>query len=69
MTVSAPIRILRQPDVLARTGLSKSTIYQLIKDKQFKAPIKLGERAVGWLESDVEEFLAARVKASRPDSE
>ena len=67
MTVSAPIRILRQPDVLARTGLSKSTIYQLIKDKQFKAPIKLGERAVGWLESDVEEFLAERIKASRPD--
>lgn len=69
MAIAAPIRILRQPEVLARTGLSKSTIYQFIKEKQFKPPIKLGARAVGWLEADVEEFLASRIKASRPDSE
>lgn len=36
MAIAAPIRILRQPEVLARTGLSKSTIYQFIKEKQFK---------------------------------
>lgn len=60
-------RILRQPDVIARTGLSKSTLYELIRRKQLKAPIKLGARAVGWLESDIDEFLAERIKASRPD--
>lgn len=68
MTASTPTRILRQPEVLARTGLSKSTIYQLIKEKQFKAPIKLGARSVGWLSSDVDEFLAERIKASRPET-
>ena len=69
MTTPKTIRILRQPEVLARTGLSKSTIYQLIKEKQFKPPIKLGARAVGWLENDIDEFLASCIKASRPDSE
>lgn len=67
MTASAPTRILRKPEVIARTGLSKSTIYALVRDKKLKAPIQLGARAVGWLESDIEEFLASRVKASRPN--
>lgn len=57
--------IIRLPQVKQRTGLSRSTIYALIKAGQFKAPIALGARAVGWLESDVSEFIETRVKASR----
>lgn len=57
--------IIRLPQVKQRTGLSRSTIYSLIKCGQFKAPISLGARAVGWLESDVSEFIESRVKASR----
>lgn len=57
--------IIRLPQVKQRTGLSRSTIYSLIKAGQFKAPIALGARAVGWLESDVSEFIETRVKASR----
>ncbi|TAK90273.1 MAG: AlpA family transcriptional regulator [Burkholderiaceae bacterium] len=57
--------ILRLPAVKQRTGLSRSSIYALIKGGQFKAPISLGARAVGWLETDVDEFITARVKASR----
>lgn len=57
--------IIRLPQVKQRTGLSRSTIYALIKAGQFKAPISLGARAVGWLESDVSEFIETRVKASR----
>lgn len=57
--------IIRLPQVKNRTGLSRSTIYSLIKVGQFKAPISLGARAVGWLDSDVDEFIAARIKASR----
>jgi prophage regulatory protein len=58
-------RILRLKQIKERTGLSRSTIYALIKAGQFKAPISLGARAVGWLESDVSEFIESRVKASR----
>jgi len=57
--------IIRLPQVKQRTGLSRSTIYSLIKDGQFKPPINLGARAVGWLESDISEFIESRVKASR----
>jgi len=57
--------ILRLPQVKQRTGLSRSTIYSFIKDGRFKAPISLGARAVGWLESDVSEFIEERIKASR----
>lgn len=57
--------INRLPDVLRRIGVSRSTLYQLIKCGQFKPPISLGARAVGWLESDVSDYIEARVKASR----
>lgn len=61
--------ILRLSQVKHCTGLSRSTIYALIKAKQFPQPIALGARAVGWLESDVSGFIEARIKASRPDTE
>lgn len=57
--------IIRLPQVKQRTGLSRSTIYSLIRGGQFNAPISLGARAVGWLDSDVDDFIAERVKASR----
>ena len=46
-------------------GLSRSTLYQYIKDGDFPKPVRLGLRAVGWLESDISEWIAARVKGAR----
>ena len=60
---------LRRKQVETRTGLSRSTIYQYIKDGAFPKPIPLGPRAVGWLESDVGDWIAARVKSARCGSE
>lgn len=57
--------ILRLPTVKARTGLSRSTIYQYIALGKFPAQICLGSRAVGWLESDVDEWLNQQIEASR----
>ena len=57
--------ILRRPQVEQRTGLSRSTLYQYIKDGDFPKPVRLGLRAVGWLESDISEWIAALVKGSR----
>jgi prophage regulatory protein len=56
---------LRRKQVETRTGLSRSTIYQYIKDGAFPKPVPLGPRAVGWLESDVSQWIAARVKLAR----
>ncbi|WP_443217137.1 helix-turn-helix transcriptional regulator [Seohaeicola sp. 4SK31] len=40
-------RILRRPEVEARTGLSRSTIYLWIQQGEFPKPVALGARLVG----------------------
>jgi prophage regulatory protein len=54
------LAILRRPQVEQRTGLSRSTLYQYIKDGDFPTPVRLDLRAVGWLESDISDWIAAR---------
>ncbi|MEQ1882830.1 MAG: AlpA family transcriptional regulator [Burkholderiales bacterium] len=56
------LSILRRKQVQARTGLSRSTIYLYIKAEQFPKPVALGPRAVGWIESEVNEWIASRVQ-------
>ena len=57
--------ILRLPKVMVRTGLSRSTIYARMNANPptFPAPVNLGERAVGWVESEVEEWIQARIES------
>ena len=57
--------ILRLPSVKARTGLSRSTIYLRISNDQFPRSISLGGRAVGWLESDIQEWIETKVSDAR----
>ena len=66
--ISREPTILRRPQVQQRTGLSRSTLYQYIKDGEFPASVQLGPRAVGWLESDVSDWITARVKLARQPS-
>ncbi len=60
-----PLRILRLREVMARTGLSRSTVYELIGKRLFPHPVSLSARAVGWIESEVETWIAARVTMDR----
>ena len=55
--------ILRRPAVLRATGLSRSTLYRQIADGAFPAPLRLGPRAVGWLESAVSAWVESRPQA------
>ena len=58
---SAPPRLFaRLPTVLAATGLGRSTIYRLIADGSFPAPVRLGPRAVAWRWSDLERWTQSR---------
>ena len=57
--------ILRLPTVKGRTGLSRSTIYLRVAEGNFPAPVSLGGRAVGWIEAEVNDWLAKRIEASR----
>jgi prophage regulatory protein len=63
-TQSAP-SILRRKQVEARTGLSRSTIYNRIKSGSFPTPVSLGTRAVGWIESEIDAWLNTQIENSR----
>lgn len=56
---------LRLPEVKAVTGLSKTSLYALIREKSFPAPVRLGRRAVAWVRSEVKQWAAERVRTSR----
>lgn len=60
------MQILRLPDVMARTGLGRTTLYRLAKAGQFPNAIKItGQRAAGWLADDVNRWIEQRVAAHR----
>ncbi len=55
-------RLLRRDEVLRLTGLSKSTLNKMVKEGTFPAPVRIGERAVAWRESEVLEWIRTRQK-------
>jgi prophage regulatory protein len=59
------VHVLRLPQVCKVTGLCRSMIYQLEAERRFPCRIKLGLRAVGWIEGEVQEWLAVRIERSR----
>lgn len=59
------ISILRRPKVLNATGFSHGTLYNRIKTDGFPRPVSLGGRTVGWVESEVQEWLQKQIEASR----
>jgi prophage regulatory protein len=61
-TIQEKLSILRRKQVEARTGLSRSTIYLRIQEGTFPRPINLGARAVGWVENEIEAWLASCVE-------
>jgi prophage regulatory protein len=58
-------RVLRLKEVCKVTGIGRSFIYQLQAEQQFPYSIKLGVRAVGWLEGEVQAWVEHRTRASR----
>src|SRR5215472_17901399 len=52
--------IIRIADVLARTGLSRVSVWRLVRLNQFPPPIELSTNAIGWLESDVVAWRESR---------
>jgi len=63
--IHSALSILRRKQVEARIGLSRSTIYERIKAGTFPAPISLGAKSVGWIESEIDAWLSSQVEKSR----
>jgi len=59
------VHFLRLPEVKAVTGLSKTSLYGLIRERSFPPPVRLGARSVAWVRSEVNQWAADRVEASR----
>jgi prophage regulatory protein len=58
-------RFLRLPKVKDRVGLGRSTIYSLVGRGQFPRPVSLGDRAMAWLESDIDAWIQTKVEAAQ----
>jgi prophage regulatory protein len=63
-TAVQPRRILRMPEVERRTGRSRTSIYRDMSEGRFPLAVKIGPRAMGWAESSIDEWIAARTRAS-----
>ncbi len=57
------MQILREPDVLRKTGLSRSTLMRLRKKDDFPKPIKISTQCIGWSSDSVEAWLSKREAA------
>lgn len=60
------LRYIRMKEVCRKTGLAKSSIYDRINAKTFPSPVRLGDRAVAFVESEVDAWMAAILAANRP---
>lgn len=55
------MKVIRLKQVINSTGLGRSTIYKYIAEGKFPKPFKLSERCVGWLESEVHQWIQSRL--------
>ena len=55
-------KILRLPEVMEATGLSRSSIYAFVKQSTFPPPIHIGVRARGWTSESIQEWLEERAQ-------
>ena len=55
--MSEGTKILRMPDLVLRTGLSRTTIYRKIKEGTFPAQLRISDHCCGWRESSLERWM------------
>lgn len=56
------MRIIRLREVMATTGLARSTVYKYISEGLFPKPVSLGERCVGWVEEEVQDWVMEKIE-------
>lgn len=65
MARTSRVQMLRLPQVCRVTGLCRSMVYQLEAEQRFPRRIKIGLRAVAWVEEEVQAWLTKRIETSR----
>jgi len=56
------MRIIRLKEVTHLTGLARSTVYKYLAEGRFPKSVSLGDRSIGFLESEIQEWIMARIK-------
>lgn len=56
------MRLIRLKEVMRVTGLARSTVYKYIAEEAFPKPVALGERCVGWVDDEVQDWIMARIE-------
>lgn len=59
-------RILRLPEVIEITGLSRTTVYRLMLAEEFPASVSLGARSIGWSSSEISAWIESRLANRKP---
>jgi len=58
-------RLIRCNEVVDRTGLSRATVYRLVRSGEFPSPIPLTRSTAAWIESEVQDWIDERIAAAR----
>jgi len=61
-------RFMRLPEVVARVGMKRSTIYRRIQAGEFPAPRKLAVNISAWPESAIDAWVAQMMESTDPSS-
>ncbi len=64
---SAEIKVIRMPELEEKTGLNRVTIYRMVKEGEFPRQREISSRNVGWLSTDVDQWLINRPVAGTPE--
>ena len=55
------MQCLRQKAVLSKIAVSQATLWRMVRSGSFPAPIRLSTNSVGWLETEIDEWIAKRM--------
>ena len=56
------LKVIRLKEVMERTGLGRTSIYNFMAAGSFPKSVSLGARAIAWLESEVDDWIVERIK-------
>ena len=59
--------LIRMPETMRRTGYGKAWLYRLINQNKFPKPVKIGSRAIAFVESEVDDWINQRIEESRKE--
>jgi prophage regulatory protein len=58
------VTMLRLPAVLSRSGVRRATLYKLVREGSFPAPVRIAARAVAWRSDQVDDWIESRPLSS-----